>query len=222
MSLIWWDNRNKINIIVDNDSWIIPYAKKLIEVLIEKGFSAEFYSNAIDQRDGDIAFYLGCMKLVSKDTLALCNKNLVVHESDLPRGKGFSPLSWQILEGKNEIPVCLLEMTERADSGNIIFKEYLSLSGAELIDEMRSMLGQRTIDMCVRYVLNESCPIGVPQNGEESFYPRRYPRDSELDFNASVEDNFNLLRIVDNDKYPAFFIHKGRKYILKIESESLV
>ena len=29
--------------------------------------------------------------------------NIVVHASDLPKGRGFSPMSWQILEGKNKI-----------------------------------------------------------------------------------------------------------------------
>ena len=31
-----------------------------------------------------------------------------------------------------------------------------------------------------------------------------------------IKDQFNLLRIVDNSRYPAFFIHKNKKYVLKI------
>jgi len=53
--------------------------------------------------------------------------NLVVHESDLPRGKGFAPVKWQILDGKKEIPVCLLETTEQVDSGDILGKYTFNL-----------------------------------------------------------------------------------------------
>ena len=61
---------------------------------------------------------------------------------------------------------------------------------------------------------------GMEQSGEESFYPRRLPKDSELDINKSIDEQFNLFRIVDNDKYPAFFIKNGKKYVLKIYEES--
>ena len=57
---------------------------------------------------------------------------------------------------------------------------------------------------------------GVKQNGKETFYQRRNPSNSELDINKTILENFNLLRIVDNLRYPAFFIHKNQKYIIKI------
>ena len=40
--------------------------------------------------------------------------------------------------------------------------------------------------------------------------------DSLLDFNKTITEQFNLLRVVDNDKYPAFFENQGEKYFLKI------
>ena len=219
MSLSWWFDRKKMNIIVDNDSWIIPHATNLVVELNAKGFDALFFSVADKQRQADIAFYLGCMKIVSIETLSLCHKNLVVHESELPKGKGFSPLTWQILEGKNQIPVCLLEMVDRVDSGLVVSKQYLNFTGVELIDEMRVALGQRTVEMCLDYVLSDQCPEGLPQIGEETFYPRRRPENSELNVETSIIDNFNLLRVVDNEKYPAFFFYKGRLYIISITNE---
>ena len=54
------------------------------------------------------------------------------------------------------------------------------------------------------------------QIGEESFFKKRGAEDSELDTEQSIKDQFNLLRVVDNEKYPAFFEHLGKKYILKI------
>jgi methionyl-tRNA formyltransferase len=38
-----------------------------------------------------------------------------------------------------------------------------------------------------------------------------------LDPQKSLAEQFNILRVVDNDRYPAFFEWNGRRYNLKIE-----
>jgi methionyl-tRNA formyltransferase len=46
--------------------------------------------------------------------------NLVVHESDLPVGKGFAPIQWQLLEENNEIIISFLQAHGLVDSGDIL------------------------------------------------------------------------------------------------------
>ena len=58
--------------------------------------------------------------------------------------------------------------------------------------------------------------VGVPQKGKETFYPRRKQKDNELNINKSILEQFNLLRVVDNKRYPAHFYVDNQKYILKI------
>ena len=82
---------------------------------------------------------------------------------------------------------------------------------------MREAQGNATIELITEVIARYPDISGRNQSGEASFYPRRTPKDSELDINKSIEEQFNLLRIVDNNYYPAFFIRKGTKYILKIE-----
>ena len=55
-----------------------------------------------------------------------------------------------------------------------------------------------------------------PQTGDESFYPRRKPDDSRLDPSRTLADQFHLLRVVDNERYPAFFESCGSLYTLRI------
>jgi hypothetical protein len=52
--------------------------------------------------------------------------------------------------------------------------------------------------------------------GKESFFRKRSPADSKIDIKQSLKKNFNLLRICNNEKWPAFFYYKNQKYILKI------
>jgi methionyl-tRNA formyltransferase len=44
----------------------------------------------------------------------------------------------------------------------------------------------------------------------------RTSKDSKLNMNKTIKNQFNLLRIVDNERYPAYFIYNNKKYILKI------
>lgn len=52
--------------------------------------------------------------------------------------------------------------------------------------------------------------------GGSTYFKKRTEKDSELFLNKTLDEQFNLLRVVDNDNYPAFFYKDGRKYIVKI------
>lgn len=211
-----------ISIVTDNlNSWIVPYAERLVKELESFGHEVVFLDKHEEVVTGDCAFFLGCEKLVKKDILLKNKYNLVAHESFLPQGKGWSPLTWQILEGKNEIPVTLFEAEERVDSGDIYFQEVIKFVGSELIDELREQQGNKTIELAIKFVQAFPNIVGKKQTGEETFYPKRSPKDSELDINKTIAEQFNLLRVVDNKRYPAFFKYRGHKYILKIEKENL-
>ena len=62
--------------------------------------------------------------------------NLVVHASDLPRGRGWSPMTWRILEGADRLTVTLFEAIDELDAGDIYAQAELVFEGHELIDEL--------------------------------------------------------------------------------------
>lgn len=217
MDFSWWRSPRIINVVVDNDSWVLPYASELVSRAIKLGDSAYLVRNYSDVKEGAVAFYLGCVRITPPDILRRNRKNLVVHESDLPKGRGFSPLTWSILGGADKIPICLLEAADEVDSGPIIYKYMVQYEGHELIEELRAPIGNTYIDACLRYLQEATPPLGKSQVGEASYLPRRSPKDSILDPDKSLREQFNLLRVVDNEKYPAFFVLNGEEYVLKVE-----
>jgi methionyl-tRNA formyltransferase len=176
---------------------------------------SKFYDS--DKIEGfDIVFILGYMKILPSDFLRRNALNLVVHESDLPNGKGFAPIQWQLLEGKNKITISLIEALETVDSGDIFLQNTITFEGSELHDEIRSKQAQATILIIDDFINMYPNFERKKQLGEDSFYPKRSKKDSELDANQSIIENFNLLRIGDNELWPSFFIHKDKKYLIKI------
>jgi methionyl-tRNA formyltransferase len=205
----------RVQVLVDTpNSWIIPYAEKLVKSLSDLGHESYLINKHSEVNYGDILCLLGCEKIFK--ALYKNRHNLVVHESDLPKGKGWSPLTWQILDGKNKIPITLFEAAEGVDSGSIYVKDIIHLKGDELNDEIKHKQGKATIDLILRFINGYGSIDGKTQQGKESFYPRRTPNDSKLDVNKSIAEQFNLLRVCDNERYPAWFVIDGKKYILKI------
>lgn len=203
----------KIAILTSANQWYVPYAKELKESLKSK----LFYNHLDIKESFDVLFILSYHKIIPEEILKKNRHNIVIHESDLPKGKGWAPLFWQILEGKNKIVFSMFEATKGIDSGNIYMKKVLKLNGYELNAEIRKKQASLIKEMCIEFIKNyEKYKNPTPQVGEESFYPKRAPKDSELDINKTIKEQFNLLRIVDNKEYPAFFTIDGHKYILTI------
>ena len=209
----------KIQILIDNpNSWIIPYAKKLIQQIKEKITSdVKLIHSHKEVISGDILCLLSCEKIFKK--LDLNKYNLVVHESDLPKGKGWSPMTWQILNGSKKISVTLFEASQLIDSGVIYEKIIIQTKGNELVDELRELQAAATSKLILNFIEKYPNIYGIKQNGEESFYKKRTKENSELNISKSIKDQFNLLRVCDNERYPAFFYINGVKYILKIYND---
>lgn len=205
----------KIAILTSKKQWFVSYARELVVSLQD----AKLFFDHRDMDDEfDIVFILGYHTIIPKKYLEPHTHNVVIHESALPQGKGWAPMFWQILEGKNEIPFTMFEASFGVDNGDIYMQKTLKLNGFELNSELRDKQARFTIHMCLEFISNyDKYKIPTPQEGDESYYQRRGKKDSQLDTEKSIDEQFNLLRIVDNENYPAFFEIAGTRYILKIE-----
>lgn len=208
----------KITVLVDRPlSWYNKYLESLTHDLVSAGHQVRLIRDYSElDEGGDFAFFLSCGKIVPVDYLRFHRHNIVVHASALPHGKGFAPLSWQVLEGKNRIPVTLFEAVESVDAGPYYLRDEVVLEGHELLEEIHAIEGETINRMIVQFVNQYEQMRPLPQVGDSSFYRRRTPADSQLDPSQSIDQQFNLLRIVDNEQYPAFFEKNGHRYLVKI------
>ena len=214
-------NTLKICFLFDSENdWIRPLLgetsalEKFEPIPIDIAYSAE------DVIDYNLVFVLGFTRKLSQN---FCDRNehvFIVHESDLPAGRGFSPVQWQILEGKNLIPVCMIAASDEIDGGPVVFRSEMSLNGTELLAEIRAKQLEVTLTLIFDAIRQyPHFQFQPQQEGQSEAYPRRTPRDSELDINRSISEQFDLMRIASNDLWPLHFSIRGRKYILHIQSD---
>ncbi len=205
----------KAAILLDKENnWIKTYLPNIISN--RKDIKIKIFYDFNKIKNYDIVFLLGYTKILNDNFINSNNLVLIVHESNLPKGKGFAPIQWQILEGNNKIIFSLIEAASDFDSGDIIDQEELILKGSELYDEIRFKQAKTTFKLIKRFLKNYPIYRRKKQIGKSSYYRKRNTKDSELDINLSIKSLFPLLRVVNNEKWPAFFKLNGSEYILKI------
>lgn len=209
----------RVTVLSSRGSWMNRYIPVLLERAMSLGCSLRWVHDHRQLRQGDVCFLLSYGRIVAEDWLAMHQFNLVVHASDLPQGKGWSPMTWQILDGAAIIPLTLFEAAIDLDSGPIHARELLHLKGNELAPEWQELQAEATIRLCIDWLRDypASASRAVPQSGEQSCFSRRRPEDSRLDPASTLQEQFPLLQVVDNEDYPAFFEWNGRFFRLRIE-----
>jgi len=206
-------------ILSDEESWINDSIPELVEEWEAQGHSVRWAHDVGQAGKGDLCFCLGLGQIVPRVVREQFQHVLVVHESDLPTGRGWSPLTWQILDGADHISVTLIEAADEVDAGPVYAQRLIAFEGHELIDALRAAQAKATRALCGAFVdgYPDSAAHGREQTGEATYYPRRRPTDSELDPERSITEQFELLRVADNERYPAWFQMRSQVYRIQIE-----
>lgn len=212
----------KISILCDIDSWFSGMVDELSRQWISDGHNVVCVSQPSNLEKGDVCFILSCSTIIKPEQMVLHRHNLVVHAANLPNGRGWSPMTWQIIEGQNRICMTLFEAAAEVDAGPIYEQHWLQLNGTELVDEWRRKQAAVTKQLCLQWIATypASALLARNQQGKPSYYPRRRIQDSQLDIDKSIREQFNLLRVVDNQRYPAFFEVNGIRYKISIDKVS--
>lgn len=142
--------------------------------------------------------------LVPEEILAEFNC-VCFHMTDLPYGRGGTPLQNLISRGHKTTQVSALKMTRDLDAGPIYLKCPLSLDGsAQEIYERSAQLIAQMITSII-----ELTPSPVEQTGKVTTFERRKPEQSEIQGNEDINTLYDLIRMLDAETYPKAFLHHG-------------
>ena len=131
------------------------------------------------------------------------------HMTDVPYGRGGSPLQNLIVRGHRHTKLTALRMVEDLDAGPVYLKEDLCLEGnAEEIYIRASYLSAQMI----RRIIEEQ-PEPQPQIGEVVAFKRRKPDESRIPALRDLKALYDFIRMLDAEGYPrAFLEHAGFRY----------
>lgn len=127
---------------------------------------------------------------------------IVFHMTDLPYGRGGSPLQNLIVRGHKETKISALKVEEGLDTGAVYLKKELSLEGTANDIFIRSI---PVIKEMIEAIIVQNL-IPEKQIGKPEIFKRRKPRDGNIDQLTELQQVFNYIRMLDCEGYPPAFI----------------
>lgn len=128
---------------------------------------------------------------------------IIFHMTDLPFGRGGSPLQNLIVKGFEETKLSAIQCVDELDAGPIYAQRSLKLSGTA--EEILSRTADIAIDMIVEIIKKK--PEPQTQVGKPTIFKRRNQEDGDLSGLDNLKNVYDYIRMLDADGYPDAFIN---------------
>lgn len=133
------------------------------------------------------------------------NECVVFHMTDVPYGRGGTPLQNLVLRGHRSTMLSALRMTDEIDAGPVYRQEVLDLCGTA--EEVFLRADALAASMIQEIVATE--PEPVLQYGEVVAFPRRKPEESRVPQTGDLDGILRFVQMLDADGYPPAFVDHG-------------
>lgn len=179
---------------------------------LEKNLVKKYKATVLDKKD---RLTPGRIKKISPDYIFFIHwaykipakiydnyKCIVFHMTDLPFGRGGSPLQNLIVRGFENTKLSAIKVVEQFDAGDVYLKKKLSLKGTANQIFLRA---DKLIEkMMEQIILKKIEPR--PQTGDITIFKRRTPGESNIGGLERLKDVYDCIRMLDGEGYPKAFL----------------
>ena len=203
-------NKN-YNIIVTIKQWNIDFFSKNINklngnwLIITK--PSQLSINALKKMNIENIYFIHWSKMIPSNIFKKYNC-IAFHMTDLPYGRGGSPLQNLILRKKKFTKISAFRINEKIDGGPIYLKKKLSLNGTA------QEIFIRAAKICFNIIkqINKNILIPKPQKPSKISFKRLSKKENLLDFKKikNLDELYDRIRMVDAPEYPDAFIESKK------------
>ena len=117
-----------------------------------------------------------------------------LHFSLLPRWRGAAPVERALLAGDERTGVCLMQVAEGLDTGDVYARVEVEIAPADTLDSLRSRLVEVGTEMVITS-LSEGLGTPVPQVGEPTHAAKIDPDELRLDLHRPAVELSRTIRL---------------------------
>ncbi len=171
-----------------------------------------------DRLNPDVVFCLGWRTLIPMEMLDCAPRGgIAVHDSLLPRLRGFAPSNWGLILGHDQLGATLFQLTDSVDAGDIYFQEAITPEPTESYESIQSRIAETSVDLFDRFL--DSARAGTldarkQNHTHATFTCARSPADGEIDWNASSQSIGRLIRALGPPAPGAFTYFLGSQLFI--------
>jgi len=155
----------------------------------------------LNQMNPEYVFFFHWSEIVI-DPIYKKYKCVVIHTSNLPDGKGGSPLQNQIMDGVVQSKVNALEMKKEVDSGGVYSSRPITLQGS--ISDIYFTIADISVNLISDCI--EGC-VPIPQITGGKKFKRNL--NNEIDFTKDLKSINDFIRMLDGPGYPNSYLEIG-------------
>lgn len=171
-----------------------------------------------DELAPDVIFCLGWRTLIPLEVLHCApHGGVAVHDSLLPRLRGFAPTNWGLILGHDQLGATLFQLTDAMDAGDVYFQDAISPQPRESYESVQSRIADLSVELFVRYLdaTRAGTLIARSQNEADATYTcARTPADGEICWQDSSLQIARLVRALGSPAPGAFSYYLGEPLII--------
>ncbi len=134
-----------------------------------------------------------------------------IHPSLLPKFRGAAPMQRTLLAGDSETAMCIMQMDEGIDTGDILLMEEVSLNNEITYLELSNDMSELGAEMLLKVLSNIDNIIPQKQSEIGACYANKINKEeAELNWNDSAENLMRKVRVF-NPWPGTFFSYKNEK-----------
>lgn len=162
----------------------------------------------------DLLWVIGLSQMVPERLIKLARFGGVgFHPTMLPEGRGRAPVAWTILRGARAA-ANLFFLSDEPDAGDIIVQREVPVLpddySEDLIHRTNLVLAEATLELAPQ-IRAGNIPRTPQDHSKATYYPKRTPADGLIDWAATTDQIYRLIRAAGRP-YPGAFTHyKQRK-----------
>ena len=188
-------------------SWNINNCRKLAEQFPDHNFrivteKEELTYKTLSDIKPEFVFFPHWSWLIPEEVYEHFNC-VVFHMTDLPFGRGGSPLQNLLVRGIYHTKITAIKVEAGLDTGDIYLKEPLDISTGSA-DEIFSKISDIVFGRMIPRFIEEKLVL-MHQEGEPAVFSRRRPEQSEIPEGLSQRQIYDYIRMLDGEGYPAAY-----------------
>ena len=141
-----------------------------------------------------------------------------LHAGKLPRYRGGSPLSWQIINNEKYFGISVIKIDKSIDTGNIIFEKKFKLLNKYKIEDLHRIANNFFPRLLYKSIFRIISGKKLKKQDERkaNYYRQRRPEDSLINPPDITFKKLTLLLRATSNLYPSpYVIHNNKKIIIK-------
>ncbi len=179
--------------------------------------------NKLRELKPDIFVVVAYGKILPKEIIELPKyKTINVHASLLPKYRGAAPIHRALMEGDKKTGVCIMEIVEKLDAGDIYECKEIEIKDSDDIVSLHDRLAKEGAKLLIKVLddIESGKAKKTKQDDNKSTYAKPITKaDGKIDWSKSARDIFNQIRALK--VWPKAFT-KFRDKDIKIISAEII